>query len=567
MIRHTGLQPSVEPEHDASIVLQQQGNLTSLEKGFAALKIFDWKGCQRYILQHHNFLSAASKKHFLDEARDQLRKSNSANPHYRQCIQAATILQRHQQWGSNIQVLCRYLSELEKETATKNQQGPNLEAFLGSFNQLNGYVRSGNNEQSSRQTTMTPVAISRHAGGTASIITEDESAYNTQSTAATNQSLQTSHAALYEHPTGLENLAISEKDPQRITSMSESIKGKERADWTRNLDRTQPQGTPFVQSSSLKSTEGSAASGLSGFTTKDHDIKGTTDHREKLDPRYRKRSDPANFFCRGRVFALLWHENAGNRQLPEKDVQRREDELGDLFARSEGRQKQTLFTRGPFDEYIYSHIRRMVVVQKFHGYSWCIPINTYGGKGAAKDGMSEREIQAHAVIYDSKSRNPPQKENRMIKEAIAVDLVQGEKLDAKSRINYSKINTVEHTVKVLEIGMISKDCMGRFQGQWRVETDPAIKSYKSEHPNTLRRRSLTVSHDQRHGLSSSAGERRPSIAERSASRHQNVQSSTGSSTRPQAETPRTGDRGSRQQPQSGPRPQDWRGPGRGRHSS
>ena len=565
MIRHTGLQPSVGPDHDASVVLQQQGNLNSLEKGFAALKAFDWKACRLYILQHPTFLPAASQKHFLDEAGDQLRETpNPPDLYYRQCIQAATLLQQHQRLRSDTQVLCRYLSDLERETATKNRPGPNLEIFLGSFKHLFDYVvRRVNQER----------AISRHAGGTASNITKGGSANNLQSKAVTNQpqehlSLlsQPSHTAPYEDPTGLATLAISETiDPQRITSMPESIKGKERADQTRNMDQTQPQGTPHGQRISSTRTGGSAASGLSILTARPRDIRGTTNDREKLDPRYRKRPDAADFFCRGRVFALLWHENAESPRA-DKDIENREDELGDLFARSEGRQGQTLFTRGPFGEYIYSHIRRMVVVKELYGYSWCIPINTYGGKGAAKRGMSVREIQAHAVIYSNDGRDPPKKEIGMIKEAIAVDLLQGENLHPKSRVNYSKPNTVEHNVKVLEIGMISKDCMGKFEGQWQTETDPALKSYKSEHPNTLRRRS-TVSQDQRHGPSSSAGERRPSVAERSTSRHHNVQSSTGSSTRPQAEPPRTGDRGSRQQPQFGPRPQDWRGPGRGRHSS
>jgi len=43
----------------------------------------------------------------------------------------------------------------------------------------------------------------------------------------------------------------------------------------------------------------------------------------------------------------------------------------------------------------------MVVVKERHGYCWCIPINTYKGKGVAKHGLSRQEQAAHATVHMS----------------------------------------------------------------------------------------------------------------------------------------------------------------------
>ena len=46
-----------------------------------------------------------------------------------------------------------------------------------------------------------------------------------------------------------------------------------------------------------------------------------------------------------------------------------------------------------------------------------------------------------------------------------------EKLDILSRINFSKIYTVEHNVKVYDFGDVHKDHIHRLRRQWRVVLD------------------------------------------------------------------------------------------------
>ena len=81
------------------------------------------------------------------------------------------------------------------------------------------------------------------------------------------------------------------------------------------------------------------------------------------------------------------------------------------------------------------------------------PILTYGGKACKKRGT---KAEKHGIIYDQRNRAqglsgepklgfPPVK---------AEMTAEGEKLSKESRVNYSKLVTVEHNVRVLLIGSI-----------------------------------------------------------------------------------------------------------------
>ncbi|KAL4785426.1 hypothetical protein BJX76DRAFT_182170 [Aspergillus varians] len=166
-----------------------------------------------------------------------------------------------------------------------------------------------------------------------------------------------------------------------------------------------------------------------------------------LDPRYVVQS--RSYYRVGRVFAVLWHENYGHGN------------------------GGTVGSRGPqfigrFQEPIFSTIRRMVVVKVHHDCSWCIAINTYGGQGVAKRNVDRSK---HAVVYMS-HRSPftNDDEPRMIKEPLEVSPDRpGEGLDEMSRLNFGKVHTVEHNVKVLPIGEIASRSMTRFREYAREE--------------------------------------------------------------------------------------------------
>lgn len=96
------------------------------------------------------------------------------------------------------------------------------------------------------------------------------------------------------------------------------------------------------------------------------------------------------------------------------------------------------------------------------------PITTYGGKGVAKPGVDSAK---HAIVYMRGSvPSPKADEPRMTKEPLEVEPARfNERLDEMSRLNFGKVYTVEHNVKVRNVGMISRTSMATFRGYARNE--------------------------------------------------------------------------------------------------
>jgi mRNA-degrading endonuclease toxin of MazEF toxin-antitoxin module len=59
-------------------------------------------------------------------------------------------------------------------------------------------------------------------------------------------------------------------------------------------------------------------------------------------------------------------------------------------------------------------------------------------------------------------------ETGMIKEPLSVDPFQAQKLDGMSRVNFDKVYTVEHNVKVKNIGKVSDKSMPKLTGYWKI---------------------------------------------------------------------------------------------------
>lgn len=89
------------------------------------------------------------------------------------------------------------------------------------------------------------------------------------------------------------------------------------------------------------------------------------------------------------------------------------------------------------------------------------PISTYGNRGVAKRNV---DPYTHAIVYPRGT--PPiqgANEPRMVKEPleVAIELLD-ETLNPMSRLDFGKVHTVEHNVKVLPIGRITSRSMTRF---------------------------------------------------------------------------------------------------------
>jgi hypothetical protein len=96
-------------------------------------------------------------------------------------------------------------------------------------------------------------------------------------------------------------------------------------------------------------------------------------------------------------------------------------------------------------------------------------IFTYNGKGVAKSGVDPSNHANNLTTGSTPTAGSG--EPRMTKEAIAVVPVSHDrKLDPMSRINFAKIYTVEHNVKVKHIGEIHEGDLYRLMGYYRKST-------------------------------------------------------------------------------------------------
>ncbi|TVY13980.1 hypothetical protein LARI1_G008742 [Lachnellula arida] len=169
--------------------------------------------------------------------------------------------------------------------------------------------------------------------------------------------------------------------------------------------------------------------------------------KERLDPRYRciGEKEQRKFWKVGRVFMMLWTEPA-----------------------AEGSTRNgTHYSKVWLDQGVYSEIRRFVVLKEGYGNSICSPVHTYNGQATLKPNLPER--QQHAIIHTSRDC-PPEHSYRLtdgtlVKENLSKDPIRVRReqsgpegdLGACSRLNYSKIYTVEHYIRVLNIGMVESN--------------------------------------------------------------------------------------------------------------
>lgn len=152
-------------------------------------------------------------------------------------------------------------------------------------------------------------------------------------------------------------------------------------------------------------------------------------------------------FSTGTVFKTLWTEPAGGQDGYETAVT--DDESSTKFG-----------------EKIHTKIRRFVVAkeQADQGCSLCLPILTYQGRGTNKPGIYR---EGHAAIFhsDGKPKFAPGEDLDI--EPISVQMKSPqEKLDPMTRLNFNKVYTIEHNVKILIIGWIHPADMERFKAAW-----------------------------------------------------------------------------------------------------
>lgn len=188
----------------------------------------------------------------------------------------------------------------------------------------------------------------------------------------------------------------------------------------------------------------------------------TDGEAERLFKGFRRREQPRKFFMVGKVFRVLWSEPAG--------------------------ESNTLVTAlepgtsvGRFGEPVYSKVRRFVVIRAGDNYCGALSIVTYGRRGVAKPGTNKSE---HGIIYTGKNapeplvdEAPQRGERPMRPDAIRINTDNPtDKLDVMSRIDYGKVYTIQHNIKVQPYGEVHPRSLNALLHQFRnvwTDSEPA----------------------------------------------------------------------------------------------
>jgi hypothetical protein len=181
----------------------------------------------------------------------------------------------------------------------------------------------------------------------------------------------------------------------------------------------------------------------------------TTLPYEELDHSYYVRNK--SFFAEGRVFSIIWSENPG------------------VHASARARTNFTDYTTSSLinevrfkNNFIYTTVRRFVVVRQKREFCFACPIFTYSGKATTKHGVRPAE---HGIIYTwGKTPQLLPGETGIEKASLSVVMTENETpLHEASRIYYGIHHPIQYNVKVKEIGYVPRDQVPILIGQWKQE--------------------------------------------------------------------------------------------------
>lgn len=148
------------------------------------------------------------------------------------------------------------------------------------------------------------------------------------------------------------------------------------------------------------------------------------------------RLEHSSEFTPGTIFKLVWPEPLGETARPRN-------------AATQATQRVEVTPE------FYAGIRRFIVVTSGDGNSSCIPILTYERRACTKRGVNP---ETHGIIHGAgQSPRSIRHEPRLGVAPVAANLISGERLATESRVNYAKLQTIEHNVKVRIIGRITHD--------------------------------------------------------------------------------------------------------------
>jgi hypothetical protein len=102
-------------------------------------------------------------------------------------------------------------------------------------------------------------------------------------------------------------------------------------------------------------------------------------------------------------------------------------------------------------------------------------IYTYGEQGVLKPGLSTNDRKAHTVIHMTGAQPTGLQDGHLMnKEPIAVEPASpDQKLNKWSRLDFRRVHTVEHNVKVKNIGRVAKKSMPYLESYFKEVVNKA----------------------------------------------------------------------------------------------
>ncbi|KAK5719529.1 hypothetical protein LTR15_008053 [Elasticomyces elasticus] len=180
---------------------------------------------------------------------------------------------------------------------------------------------------------------------------------------------------------------------------------------------------------------------------------------EQLFSKFRLREQ--DFFSASRVFSMLWVDAGMDESIVMRTISCNPSRPDQLYRNHDTRDK------------VYSYVQDFIVVRAGTAFCSVVPIVNYGGRGVGLSGIIKSR---HSLVYTGKNdpaplpcELPQRGGGAMMPVAIRVVLDhRDEQLVQVSRLDYSKVYTVYHTVKVAAFGVVHEDSQWAFLDQFNV---------------------------------------------------------------------------------------------------
>ena len=131
------------------------------------------------------------------------------------------------------------------------------------------------------------------------------------------------------------------------------------------------------------------------------------------------------------------------------------------------------WSRNSYNEWVYTKVRRFIVVNPGVKSCVAVPITTNSGQGAAKEGERKSDyciVHSGAIVPPLGPREGPAfaGDASMQSQAIRIDMDEKVKLDPMSRINLAEPQTIQHYYKVKSIGKVNPKSMAALRYQFKL---------------------------------------------------------------------------------------------------